>query len=84
MKKGQNKSAKKPKKVSIYQFDILGLNISNNMISFSNTGNKQIPCEKKEQNKSEKKKTTQNQTRCVCETLMPPKPLSFEKHDPDI
>ena len=23
-------------------------------------------------------------TRCVCETLMPPKHPSFEKHDPDI
>ena len=23
-------------------------------------------------------------TRCVCKTLMPPKYLSFEKHDPDI
>ena len=23
-------------------------------------------------------------TRCVCETLMPPKHHSFEKHDPDI
>ena len=24
------------------------------------------------------------ETKCVCETLMPPKHPSFEKHDPDI
>ena len=24
------------------------------------------------------------ETRCVCEILMPPKHPSFEKHDPDI
>ena len=27
---------------------------------------------------------SQIETRCVCETLMPPKYPSFEKHDPDI
>ena len=28
--------------------------------------------------------TYQGKTKCVCETLMPPKHPSFEKHDPDI
>ena len=27
---------------------------------------------------------TSFETRCVCETLMPPKYPAFEKHDPDI
>ena len=29
-------------------------------------------------------KNIAKKTRCVCETLMPPKHPSFEKHDPDI
>ena len=31
-----------------------------------------------------KKKKKKKETRCVCETLMPLKYPSFEKHDPDI
>ena len=34
--------------------------------------------------KQQQQQQQQRKTRCVCETLMPPKYPSFEKHDPDI
>ena len=39
---------------------------------------------KAKETNNNKTKNKHKKTRCVCETLMPPKYPSFEKHDPDI